>query len=300
MSVIHSTFPRTQFGLLNEGIMYAMVLLLAFGVSIAMHYLGSSEAAPSAHADSQAVPGGLPGRQSSNGISSAADVSGMSITTRAGTTADNSENVEAVETDVQVTTGMAMALQDSNRQGQQNRRISSDEESHSMNNGSTSDGDDAAAEQVMSGSPANDVIHISSDGGEIDISNGSAGGVLDSSAPPNDPGSDASSLQDSGAMSDAAQEPETQQADYEELYPGCPRTLPKGSDEQMAAERMQLYGCRYLESCDTATEEREASCTWYLMGATSQPISRLTVDSILAGNDPVKWQMLQGAGLSLF
>lgn len=55
-------------------------------------------------------------------------------------------------------------------------------------------------------------------------------------------------------------------ADYEDVYPGCPRTLPQGADEQMARQRQELYGCQYLQTCELANEESAASCTWYLVG----------------------------------
>ena len=59
---------------------------------------------------------------------------------------------------------------------------------------------------------------------------------------------------------------EARLADYEDVYPGCPRVLPQGADEQMARQRQDLYGCQYLSSCEPASDESAASCTWYLVG----------------------------------
>ena len=296
VSAIHSTFPRTQYGFLNERLMYAMVLLLAFVASLAVHYQVSSVAASSGHSDSQAVPGGIAGRQSSGGVSSAVGASGGPIPVHPVTTADNVENDNAVMSRVQV------AGRSTNGSRDQNKRVASAGGLHAMRDDGKpdSEGADAVSQQGLTEPPSDEVTHISNDGNGSVISSGSAGVRPDAGTLPNAAGSNPSSNQDTGAMPDATQEPATQQAAYEELYPGCPRTLPPGSDEQMAAERMQLYGCRYLESCNTATEERATSCTWYLMGATSQPISSRSVDDILAGDDPVKWQMSQGAGRSLF
>lgn len=58
----------------------------------------------------------------------------------------------------------------------------------------------------------------------------------------------------------------TRAADYAEVYPGCPSMLPAEVGEQGAAERLQLYGCRYLATCDTPADGQPASCVWYLTG----------------------------------
>ncbi len=52
--------------------------------------------------------------------------------------------------------------------------------------------------------------------------------------------------------------------DYEDLYPGCPAVLPPSADEQMAAERLELYGCLYYAVCSRATDTDPVTCTWYL------------------------------------
>lgn len=53
-------------------------------------------------------------------------------------------------------------------------------------------------------------------------------------------------------------------ADYEDVYPGCPRVLPQGAGEEMANERLALYGCLYYAVCAMPTEDSPATCTWYL------------------------------------
>lgn len=52
--------------------------------------------------------------------------------------------------------------------------------------------------------------------------------------------------------------------DYEDVYPGCPRVLPPGSDEIAANERLALYGCLYYAVCTPATDSDPVTCTWYL------------------------------------
>jgi hypothetical protein len=52
--------------------------------------------------------------------------------------------------------------------------------------------------------------------------------------------------------------------DYEDRYPGCPGVLPPGSGEEMAAERLALYGCLYYAVCSLASDTDPVSCTWYL------------------------------------
>lgn len=113
------------------------------------------------------------------------------------------------------------------------------------------------------GSPAvTGVLHITNSGDRIIVSNEYDQVVSVFEAFGSEGGGVISAAEDAVAEPEAATAP----ADYEELYPGCPRTLPYGADEQMAAERLQYYGCRYRRSCSTATEEQEAVCTWYLTG----------------------------------
>jgi hypothetical protein len=53
-------------------------------------------------------------------------------------------------------------------------------------------------------------------------------------------------------------------ADYEDVYPGCPRVLPQGAGEEMAKERLALYGCLYYAECAMPTDTDPAICIWYL------------------------------------
>lgn len=56
----------------------------------------------------------------------------------------------------------------------------------------------------------------------------------------------------------------TARPDYEDVYPGCPGVLPPSSNEQMAAERLALYGCVYYAVCELPTDLNPVVCTWYL------------------------------------
>lgn len=111
----------------------------------------------------------------------------------------------------------------------------------------------------------NDVIHISNVGDRIimsrEPSDGSSGGILQVGGP--EPASGAGAA-DGVADTDEADAPAATRPDYEDVYPGCPRVLPQGADEVMAAERLQLYGCLYYAVCDFLAEGGTSSCTWYL------------------------------------
>lgn len=129
------------------------------------------------------------------------------------------------------------------------------------------DNEHQVSERTESRPVVDQVIHITNVGDRIVVSNDPTGIIADTATQPLHSNS-ADINQDLDVTTGTDAEPPNQLADYEELYPGCPRVLPIGSDTQMAMERQQLYGCRYLESCDTATEEQAASCIWHLVGKT--------------------------------
>ncbi len=129
------------------------------------------------------------------------------------------------------------------------------------------DNDYQVSERTDSQTVVDQVIHITNVGDRIVVSNDPTGIISDAATQPLHSNS-AEINQDMDVTPGTDEETPTQLADYEELYPGCPRVLPIGADTQMAMERQQLYGCRYLESCDTATEEQSASCIWHLVGKT--------------------------------
>jgi len=108
---------------------------------------------------------------------------------------------------------------------------------------------------------AGGILHITNDGDRVVVSDASHRVILVSD------GSTGSS--DDNALSAVAApdaQPEGAQGDYDDIYPGCPRTLPGDSSQAMIDERAQLYGCRYLQSCLAATDEAPAVCTWDLVG----------------------------------
>lgn len=74
---------------------------------------------------------------------------------------------------------------------------------------------------------------------------------------------------DAGDESDAEQDGHPL-PDSTEVYPGCPRALPAGTDKLMVQQMGELYGCKYLSSCISPTDEvPDAICTWHLVGKIS-------------------------------
>lgn len=124
-----------------------------------------------------------------------------------------------------------------------------------------------ASQAIASRMQYTDVIHITNDGDRIVLGDAMGNRVWESG--------DASSpsehaAADAGSSAPAANENETvsggsAQPDYIDVYPGCPRVLPEGSDEAMAKERQALYGCIYLASC-SIYGDADGACLWYLTG----------------------------------
>lgn len=123
------------------------------------------------------------------------------------------------------------------------------------------DGEDAASLATVTSR----VLHITNVGDRILVSErtGDTGAGERASRPvsfhdaapmPEDRASDGEHTADASAR----------RPDYEDLYPGCPAVLPPSADEQMAAERLALYGCLYYTVCELATDTDPVTCTWYL------------------------------------
>lgn len=116
---------------------------------------------------------------------------------------------------------------------------------------------------------ADEVLHITNVGDRIVVSRGPDGQYA--AAAPETTSQSAVSAISPRATSEptgGGLDPDGSQAqrpDYEDVYPGCPRVLPQGADEQMALERQQLYGCLYNQSCGLSEDGETPYCTWYLI-----------------------------------
>lgn len=109
------------------------------------------------------------------------------------------------------------------------------------------------------------VLHITNVGDRILVSENTGDSGAGESA--NRPGSvhDAAPMPEDRASDGVpAVDASARRPDYEDRYPGCPAVLPPGSGEQMAAERLALYGCLYYAVCSLATDTDPVTCTWYL------------------------------------
>ena len=114
-----------------------------------------------------------------------------------------------------------------------------------------------------------EVLHITNVGDRIVVTRDSDGQSVVTE--PANTGRSAESATSSSGSNDAtvgswsSDGSQLQRPDYEDVYPGCPRVLPQGSDEQMALERQQLYGCLYYESCAMPVDDEPPYCTWHLI-----------------------------------
>lgn len=129
---------------------------------------------------------------------------------------------------------------------------------------------------VASGQAAAEpVLHITNQGDQIILSYDQTPGVdLPSGGSSGQAASPGTSSATEDSLSNGAEEgsdPESEQlSEYTEVYPGCPRALPFGSDKSMAQQMRSDYGCVYLRSCTSRNDEvTEGSCTWYLTGKVS-------------------------------
>lgn len=114
-----------------------------------------------------------------------------------------------------------------------------------------------------------EVLHITNVGDRIVVTRESDGqSVVTEPANSGRSAGSATSLSDSNDSTGGSwgrDGSQTQRPDYEDVYPGCPRVLPQGADEQMALERQQLYGCLYYESCALPVDDEPPYCTWHLI-----------------------------------
>jgi hypothetical protein len=255
---------QTQVGFLSERLTYGLALLLAFGVSIALHYFERADPAPGAGTVDKTVP---MDEQASDPVAALSPRAGGPGTTRVsmaidpGSRSDEEGTSGSIvsgphagvagprsSTPAPVTAGSARQTRGTPDKGNTRPDIGQHSAHEHRTEGPTqigSRGDSAADGHGPGGAGPDSVTQESGESGDTPAREVVPGDTVD-----------------------AAQQPSSDSADYEydEVYPGCPRTLPPGADPQMAAEYLQLYQCRYLESCLTATAEAEAICTWYLMG----------------------------------
>lgn len=147
-----------------------------------------------------------------------------------------------------------------------------------MNTSQTTEGSDGGGRALEHPEAVHaDVLDIRNVGDRIVVSRVPGGRPIDTTGwyaearnPPSDrvaagSGAGSSARTDDRAGDDDDAGASNPRPDYEDVYPGCPRTLPPGADAQMAAERQALYGCVYFESCELPSDENNPICTWHLM-----------------------------------
>lgn len=257
MSHLSSPLSASQYGFLDKRLGVAVALLLGIsGIGYALYQGAGSDAErvamiPEVVATGGERQAGITAPQVGSGASATADAAGVS--------AEDASIAALPAASPQTVRSGAQSVQsaDAERDEAPDQAVQEARDSRF-----------AAPAAAVPPPAADPVIHITNVGDRIVISNDPQGLLQDSVAQSS--GSAAAGQIDrdadtGGASGTDSETPEQSLSDYDEVYPGCPRALPPGSDAQMAAERLQLYGCRYLASCNTATEEAEASCTWYLI-----------------------------------